>query len=152
VLAAGCRLHRQDLRAATARDRPTHLRELRLRGHLLRDERGLDAVEQPLEPPHELGLGDPQLGVRRWPVVVERQRDAVQLLEQLGGEPVLELAQRPLVHLGEPRAGVVVERSAADLVEQLLDHRPDPHDLRGLADHHGRVLLAVVLVELDGLR
>ena len=33
------------------------------RRHLLGEQRGLDAVEQALEPADELGLGDPQLGV-----------------------------------------------------------------------------------------
>ena len=40
-----------------------HLLELRPGGHLLGVHRGLDPVEEPLEPADQLGLGDPQLGV-----------------------------------------------------------------------------------------
>jgi hypothetical protein len=36
-----------------------HLLELGPGRHLLGEERGLNAVEEPLEPAHELGLGDP---------------------------------------------------------------------------------------------
>ena len=45
--------------------RAAHLLELRPRGHLLGVDRGLDAVEEALEPADQLGLGDPQLGVGR---------------------------------------------------------------------------------------
>ena len=61
---------------------------------------------------------------------------ANKMLDQLGRETVLELAQRPRVHLREAAARGVVQGCAAHLVEQLLDHRADPHDLRGLADEH----------------
>src|SRR3954470_12933809 len=44
------------------RETAAHLLELLARLHLLREERGLDAVEEALEPPDELGLGHPQLG------------------------------------------------------------------------------------------
>lgn len=36
-----------------------HLLELLTRGGLLREERRLDAVEESLEPTHQLGLGHP---------------------------------------------------------------------------------------------
>src|SRR5690606_16055841 len=39
---------------------PPHLLELLAGGHLLGEEGGLDAVEEPLEPTHELGLGHSQ--------------------------------------------------------------------------------------------
>ena len=46
-------------RAPTTRPAgPAHLLELHLGGHLLGDQRGLDPVEQALEPADELGLGD----------------------------------------------------------------------------------------------
>ena len=45
------------------RQRAAHLLELGPRGHLLREQRGLDAVEQPLQPADQLGLRDPQLGL-----------------------------------------------------------------------------------------
>ena len=49
-----------------------HLLELGARCHLLGEQRGLDAVEQALQPADELRLGDPQLGVRRDRVLGER--------------------------------------------------------------------------------
>ena len=54
------------VRRVPGRER-AHLLQLRLRRHLLGEQRGLDAVEEPLEPAHQLGLGDPQLGVGRVP-------------------------------------------------------------------------------------
>ena len=39
-----------------------------------------------------------------------------------------------LVDLAQPVAAGVVERCGAHLLEQLLDHRADPHHLRGLLD------------------
>jgi hypothetical protein len=36
----------------------SHLLQLRSRSHLLGEQSGLDAVEQPLEPADQLGLGD----------------------------------------------------------------------------------------------
>ena len=61
----------------------THLFELGLRGDLLREERRLDPVEQPLQPADELGLCDPQLGVGRL-VGLERQRQPVELFGEFG--------------------------------------------------------------------
>ena len=63
-------------------------------------------MEQTLEPAHELGLRDAQLGVRRR-VVGERQCDALQLVDELGGQALLELVQRALVDLREAGAGGV---------------------------------------------
>src|SRR5690625_2948538 len=51
-----------------------HLLQLCAGGHLLGEQRGLDAVEQPLQPAHQLGLGDAQLGVRGGGVLAQRQR------------------------------------------------------------------------------
>ena len=72
----------------TRRQRAAHPGQLLLRGHLLGDQSGLDAVEQPLEPADQLRLRDPQLGVagRARP---ERQRDPVELLDELGRQPCL---------------------------------------------------------------
>ncbi len=50
---------------------------------LLGEERRLDAVEQALEPAHELGLGDPQLGLARR-VARERRRQAGELVRRSG--------------------------------------------------------------------
>ena len=61
-----------------------HLLELLAGRHLLREQRGLDAVEQALEPPDQLRLGDPQLGTRGGDVGFERERQAGELLLQVG--------------------------------------------------------------------
>ena len=104
-------------------------------GHLLGEQRRLDAVEDALQPADELGLGDPQLGVRRRLALGERQGDPLQLLAQLGGQALLELADRRRVDVAQPVAAGVVQGRGADLLEQLLDHRADPHDLGRLLDH-----------------
>src|SRR5580658_7834148 len=110
------------------------LLELGPRRHLLDDEGGLDPVEQALQPSDELGLGDPQLGLGRRRVGVESDGHAVELGHQVGGEPARELAQRLLVDLAEADPACLVQRGLTDLVEQLLDHRADPHDLGRLPD------------------
>ena len=82
--AAGCRPAAAAGHAARAHRQPAaHLLELRPRGHLLGVDRGLDAVEEPLEPADQLGLGDPQLALGRRLVLGERQRQPLQLLDQL---------------------------------------------------------------------
>ncbi len=126
-----------------ARRQRAHLLQLGLGGHLLGDERGLDAVEEALEPADELGLRDAQLGVGGL-LVLERQGDPLQLGDELGGEAVLELGDRAVVDLGEAGAAAVVERAAAHLLEELLDHRPDAHHLGRLLDEVGRVARTVV--------
>src|SRR3546814_7736149 len=47
------------------RERLADLLELRARGHLLGIDRGLDAVEQPLQPTDQLCLRDAQLALAR---------------------------------------------------------------------------------------
>ena len=86
-------------RGMAGRQRPAHLLQLRAGRHLLGEQRGLDAVEQPLQPADQLGLGDPQLGVARRRVLAERQRDPLQLLDQLRGQALLELLDRGRVDL-----------------------------------------------------
>src|SRR5262249_40087851 len=100
-------------RAAAA----AHLLELLLRLHLLGEQRGLDAVEQALEPADELRLRNAQLALRRR-VAAERQRHLVELLAQIGREDLLELVHRALVDLLQGTAAGVVERRAARFVEQ----------------------------------
>ena len=51
--------------AIAGRQRAAHLLELGARGHLLGIDRGLDAVEEALEPADQLGLGDAQLALGR---------------------------------------------------------------------------------------
>src|SRR5690606_7669150 len=46
---------------------------------LLRHQRGLDAVEEPLQPAHQLRLGDPQLRLAGGGLLGERQRQPTQL-------------------------------------------------------------------------
>ena len=58
--------------------------ELLLGRHLLREERGLDALDEALEPADELGLDDPELGLGGDVIVAEGQRDAVELLSEIG--------------------------------------------------------------------
>ena len=62
------------------------------RRHLLREQRGLDAVEQALQPADQLRLRDAQFGVGRDAVLGERQREPIELLAQLRRQPVLEFA------------------------------------------------------------
>jgi hypothetical protein len=53
--------------------------QLLLRRHLLRDERRLDAVEEPLEPTDELRLGEPELRIGGGRVVAEDERQVLEL-------------------------------------------------------------------------
>jgi hypothetical protein len=106
-----------------------HLLELVARRHLLGEQRGLDAVEQALEPADELGLGDAQLGVAGRGGLAERDGHPLQLGAQVGRERGSHLLHRAVVDLLEPLAGRAVEVGLAHLVEQLLDHGADPHDL-----------------------
>src|SRR5262245_20183413 len=52
---------------------PAHLLELGARRHLLSEQRRLDAMEEPLQPADQLGLGDPQLGLGGQLVLGKRQ-------------------------------------------------------------------------------
>ena len=65
--AAGCRRPGDAWAAGAtpAGQGPAHLLQLCARRHLLREQHGLDAVEQALEPADELRLRDPELGVGR---------------------------------------------------------------------------------------
>src|SRR5438046_185476 len=118
--------------------------------HRLGEQRGLDAVDQASQPAHQLGLGDPQLGVARQ-VVGERQRQPLELVDELGREAVLELLDGALVDLFQPGPALLVQRSRPDLLEQLPDHVADPHDLGRLLDHLGdRALASGILVLLAG--
>ena len=63
-----------------------------------------------------------------------------------GRQPVLQLTDAGLVDLAQPVAAGVVERCGPHLLEQLLDHRADPHHLRRLLDQIGQRLAVGVLV------
>ena len=95
------------------RQRPAHLLELRPGGHLLGEQRGLDAVEQALQPADQLGLRDPQLGLAGRVVLGERQREPLELLDQLGGQAVLELLDRAPVDLAPACARLFSSSGAA---------------------------------------
>ena len=111
--------------------------QLRAGGHLLREQGGLDAVEQAFQPADQLGLRDAQFGVGRDLIFGERQRQPFEFVAQFGGQPVLQLADGRGVDLAQPVAAGFVERCGPDLFEQLLDHRADPHHLGGLLDQIG---------------
>ena len=100
--------------------------------------------KRPSSQPDELGLRDPQLAVGGGVVAVERRDDAGELLAQLRRERRLELGEARRVDLLEPPAAGVVELGGPDLLQQLLDHRADPHHLRRLLDGAGDVLAALV--------
>src|SRR5688572_3763779 len=101
------------------RQRPPHLLKLRPSRHLLRKKCRLDAVEQTLEPPHQLGLRDPQFGITGGGVVTEWKSDALQLISELGRESLFELGDRGLVDRPQPLPAGVVEWSRLHLGEQL---------------------------------
>jgi len=120
----------------------TILLQLDAGSHLLGHQRGLDAVEEPLQPADELRLGDAELGLARRLLLGERPRDPAQLLGQVRGEPLGQLAHGDVVDLAHPRPAGLVEGGEARLLEQLPDHRADPHHL-GRARHRlGLLLLA----------
>src|SRR5688500_637765 len=85
-----------------------HVLELRLSLHLLRVERGLDAMEEALQPADELGLGDAELDLAGR-VVSKREAEPFELVDQLGREAVLELGDRLLVDLAQPGPAGLVE-------------------------------------------
>ena len=86
-----------------------HLLELGPGGHLLREQRRLDAVEQPFEPSDELRLGDAQLCVRRGSLSVERECEPVQLVPQFGRQALpssrIEVSWISRSRPGWPRRG-----------------------------------------------
>ena len=73
-----------------------HLLELSPGRHLLSKQRGLDPVEQPLQPADQLRLGDPQLSLAGQIVLSERQREPLKLGNQLGCQTVLKFLDRAL--------------------------------------------------------
>lgn len=115
-----------------------HLFQLGAGGHLLGEQRGLDAVEQPLQPAHQLRLGDAQFGVRRRGVLVEGQGEAVEFLTQFRRQALFQFPDAGGVDLAQPVAAGVIQRRCAHFLEQLLDHGPDPHHLCRLLDQIGQ--------------
>ena len=87
-----------------------HLRDGMLAGGVLGSDGRLDAVEEAFQPPDQLRLGDPELGVRRRGVVREGEADPFQFLHEFGGQPVLQFLDGTLVDLGQAFARGVVQR------------------------------------------
>jgi hypothetical protein len=109
-------------------------------------------VEQAFQPAHQLSLGHPQLSLARHRVVGEGKRQPLQLIDQLRRQPILEFLDRALVDLAQPGPALLVQRGGPDLLQQLPDHAPDPHDLRGLLDHlHDRPLAGVLTLAAIGV-
>ena len=61
------------------------------------------------------------------------------------GQAVAQLLDRRLVDLAQAGPAGVVERGVPDLVEQLLEHGADPHDLGRMLDRLGLALLGFLL-------
>ena len=76
-------------------------------------------------------------------VVGERQVEPVEFVHQLRGQPVLEFLDGALVDFGQPGPGRVIQRRALHLVQQLLDHGADAHDLGRLVHQVGHAGAAV---------
>jgi hypothetical protein len=79
-VAAGSEVGARPFLAGALRELAPHLLELLAGGHLLGEERGLDAVEQPFEPPDQLGLRDAQLDIGRRGVLAEGEGQPGELL------------------------------------------------------------------------
>ena len=80
----GCLRRAVALGVHAGREGLAHLLELAAGRHLLGVDRGLDAVEEPLEPADQLGLRDPQLALGGRALLGEGQRQPLELLDQLG--------------------------------------------------------------------
>ena len=81
----------------------------------------------------------------------EGQRQPFQLVDQLGRQTVLKLLDGALVDLLEALAAGLVQRSRADLLEQLANHAADAHHLGRLFDQVGDGPLPALLLTLDFL-
>lgn len=138
-------------RGRACREPAPHLLQLHPRGHLLREQRGLDTAEQPFQPADQLRLRDPQLGVGGRRVLGERPHQPLQLVLQLRRQRLLQFADGGLVDLAHTVAAGVVQRRGADLFQQLLDHRADAHHLGGFFDEVAeRLFLSGLVVGAGG--
>lgn len=117
------------------REGAAHLLELGAGRHLLREQRRLDSVEETLQPAHQLGLRNAQLRLGGDRLVGEGEAEALEFLNKLRGQAVLQLLHRAGVDLLEPDPARLVQRCCPDFLQQLLDHASDAHDLRRLFDH-----------------
>ena len=96
--------------------------------------------EGAFEPADQLGLGDTQFRIARRGPGPEGQRQPVGVGRRALGEAVRGFGDGALVDLGQRRAAGLVEQGAANLVQQLLDHRGP------------RITLAGCSTRSDGLR
>src|SRR5262245_53718727 len=158
------------LRRAGGQAAAPHLVELRARLHVLGPERRLDTVKQAFQPADQLRLRQANLGLARR--ALERDRQRLELLLQIFGEPFLQRVERLAVDRTQTLASGFVRRRLAHLFEQLADHRGDAQKLRGLRDElaalgraavpghqnlwlltaHGRLLPGVLEVRLEAQR
>src|SRR2546422_7430724 len=125
------------LRGTRWQSSTAHLVELSPRLHVLRPQGGLNSLEQSLQPSDQLGLGDPDLRLARSPL--ERDRERAQLLLEVLGQALLQLAHRPVIDLVQALPARFVQRGLADILEELSNHRRDPEQLRRLGDKLARV-------------
>ena len=106
-----------DTRTDLAGERPSpHLFQLRPSRHLLREQRGLDAMEEALEPADQLSLRDSQLGLARHVPFVERQCQPVEFFAQFRCKTLFEFRYRGLVNLFQPPPSGLVQRSRPNLL------------------------------------
>ena len=111
------------------------LLELRPRRRLLREHRGLDPMEEALEPSDQLRLGDPELGFGRQPF--DRRGQLLELLAEVAGDHVGQLTDGARVDVGHRLRAGLVQRRLSRLVQQLAHHAGDAQELRGLGDVSG---------------
>jgi len=74
-------------------------------------------------------VGDADLGGGGRHAVLERQGEHAQFLLKVWRQGLGQFHDRALVDLGQAFAAGFIEVGALDLVEELLDHRPDAHHL-----------------------
>jgi hypothetical protein len=110
-------------------------------------------VEEPFQPADELRLRHAQFGIARRVPLLERKGQPIEFVDEFRGETGLQLDDRTPVDLGQALPGLLVQGRGLHLVQQLLDHAADAHDLGRLLDQAGRVVLAAALgfglVDLD---
>ncbi len=87
---------------ATGQTAPAELLELRPGRRLLREHRGLDTVEQALQPADQLGLGDPDLRFARHRADGRGERG--ELLLQIRGDRRSQFLNGALIHVRQPLA------------------------------------------------
>ena len=111
-----------------------HPGQLLLSGHLLGEQRGLNSLDETLEPTHQLSLGDPKLVGAGGCILGKRQSQTAQFLTQVWRQRGAQLGHRRGVDLPETIPAGLVEGGQADLLEELAHHRAHPHHLGRMLD------------------